>query len=136
MTTTHSPRYVYAGDQWEIPFRLFDRNDHDRLDITGAELLWLLIDSTGVTVITSGNTLVNVTVTNAVNGEFTISVPPTLTTALDAGAYTDVLRISSTAIGTETLCTGTFNVRADPFVDQPRYARVWFEAETEFHAFV
>jgi hypothetical protein len=109
MTTVHKQESFYAGDQWEIDGRLYDR-DHSPLNLTGATIEWFLRDAAGDTVYTQVDA--TVTVTDAPNGLVNIKLSSLKTAALPIGRYTDVFRVSSGSIPKETLWTGTILVKS------------------------
>lgn len=110
MTTVHSQKSFFAGDQWEIRGRLFDRNKLP-LDIAGATLEWALLDSADVEVISADAAVYTINLPGGLSdGTFTIVVPKEVT-ALPAGSYNDGLRVSSLTIPRETLWYGPIIVK-------------------------
>jgi hypothetical protein len=113
MTTTHAQRTVYAGDQWEIPGKLYDR-DRTPLNLTGVDIEWAFSDAaSGSDILTQDDVVI--LITNAVHGEFMITADPQITTDIPPGHYVDTLRVTATAIPRETMWTGAFIVRASSF---------------------
>ncbi len=89
MRALHEPIEVIAGEPWEIPATLVDANGSP-VDLAGATLEWALIDSGDNPVAITAE----VTVTNAAAGAISISVDASDATGLDAGYYTDGLRVT------------------------------------------
>lgn len=113
MTTTHAQRTVYAGDQWEIPGKLYDR-DRTPLNLTGVDIEWAFTDAvSGSDILTQDNVVIQVT--NATHGEFMITADPQITVDIPAGHYVDTLRVTASAIPRETMWTGAWVVRASSF---------------------
>lgn len=113
MTTTHAQRTVYAGDQWEIPGKLYDR-DRTPLNLTGVDIEWAFSDATtGSDILTQDDVVIQVT--NALHGEFMITADPVTTLYIAPGHYVDTLRVTASAIPRETMWTGAWIVRASSF---------------------
>jgi hypothetical protein len=111
MSTQHIGVGLVAGDDWEIQVTMLDENDVP-FDLTAAQILWCLMDSTYHRVIETDE--VTIALDDALAGECSILIPATATTKLPAGFYTDTLRIVTGGI-TSTLLFGQINVMADPW---------------------
>jgi hypothetical protein len=85
MPEHHEPLEVIAGEPWDIPGTLLDAN-RAPIDLTGATLEWVLVDSGGNPVAITAE----VTVTEAGSGAICISI-----SAEDAGHYNDGLRVTT-----------------------------------------
>jgi len=72
MPEHHEPIEVIAGEPWDIPGTLLDPN-RAPIDLTGATLEWVLVDSGGNPVAIAAE----VTVTEAASGEICIRSPLT-----------------------------------------------------------
>jgi len=90
MPEHHEPIEVIAGEPWDIPGTVLDPNGSP-VDLTGATLEWVLVDSGGNPVAIA----VEMTVTDTARGEICISVSPDDTAGLDPGHYNDGLRVTT-----------------------------------------
>ena len=90
MPEHHEPIEVIAGETWDIPGTLLDANGSP-IDLTGAALEWVLVDSGGNPVAIAAQ----VTMTDAASGAICISIPGSETAGLDPGYYNDGLRVTT-----------------------------------------
>jgi hypothetical protein len=109
MPEHHEPIEVIAGEPWDIPGTLLDPN-RAPIDLTGATLEWVLVDSGGNPVAIAAE----VTVTDAASGEICISVSADDTAGLDPGHYTDGLRVTTLG-GERRTWHGYIQIDANPF---------------------
>ena len=89
MPEHHEPVEVIAGEPWDIPGTLLI--DGSPVDLTGATLEWVLVDSGGNPVALAAE----VTVTDAPAGAICISIAGNDTAGLDPGQYNDGLRVTT-----------------------------------------
>jgi hypothetical protein len=89
MPEHHEPVEVIAGEPWDMPGTLLDPN-RAPIDLTGATLEWVLVDSGG----NPAAIAAEVTVTNAARGEICLSISGDDTAGLDPGLYNDGLRVT------------------------------------------
>ena len=109
MSEHHEPLEVIAGEPWDIPGTLLDAN-RVPIDLTGATLEWVLIDSGGNPVAITAE----VTVTEAAAGAICISVVHEATAGLDPGQYNDGLRVTTPG-GERRIWHGYIQVDANRF---------------------
>lgn len=104
---------LVAGDDWEIRALLLDENgDPYDLLLGPPEIKWTLLDRTWKPVFEADD--IAISILDAAAGQCAIMVPATATTKLDAGPYTDVIRIVVGGV-TSTLAIGPIFVTADPW---------------------
>jgi hypothetical protein len=97
MPEHHEPIEVIAGETWDISGTLLDANCSP-IDLTGATLEWVLVDSGGNPVAITAE----VTVTDAAAGAIWISVGAIDTAGLDPGYYNDGLRVTMPGVERRT----------------------------------
>jgi hypothetical protein len=115
MTTSHAPFSFIGGDDWEIQATLQDENGNP-YDLTNAQILWTLINSSGARVLDVPD--ISISLTDAVGGTCSIMVAAAKTTTIPGGRYNDVLRIVTGGI-TSTLSAGPVQVVTDPWMVAP-----------------
>lgn len=101
MTTRHKPLEFVAGDTWQIKGFLTASNGAP-LDLAGVTIEWRLDDIGRET----NRITVAGAVINAATGLCLITVPAEQTEALEAGEYTDQLRVTDGAGGISTQWDG------------------------------
>jgi hypothetical protein len=106
----HSPLSLFAGDDWSIVVTFLDAAGTP-IDLTGATVLWTLLDGAGETALAAGKFTVAI---GGAPGQCTLTVPATSTTALAGGTYNDTWRLVIGGIASTPLY-GSFIVHADPF---------------------
>ena len=119
MTTQHVSVGLVAGDDWEINITLLNP-DNTPFDLTGATVLWCLIDKTYHQVIKSSDVTISLG-TDPTLGVAQVIIPAAVSSPLPSGFYTDALRVVAGGI-TSTLLFGQINVMADPWAAQPAAA--------------
>jgi hypothetical protein len=101
----------HEGDDLEIDVSVTE--DGSAKDITGAEITWVLAESQGgaakIEKSTSGG---GVTITDAANGKFTITVEGSDTKDL-AGHHYHEAEVTDNVGQTSTVLTGTFQIQQD-----------------------
>jgi hypothetical protein len=116
--TYHDDIQVVAGDTWTINGTLEDENGAP-IDLTGQEVLWVLLDPDGYTCPLVGSAVVTI-VSPPTAGNITIVVPYTATEVV-VGRYFDAVRLASST-GNPAIVnmqwTGCILVGVDPF-NQP-----------------
>jgi hypothetical protein len=99
-----------AGDDWQINATLLDENG-DAFDLTAVEIKWALMSEAWQRLLSEDDVVISVT--DAVGGKCSISVPAAKTSPL-LGSYTDYIRIIHDGI-TSTLSYGEISVERDPW---------------------
>ena len=116
---THETVFLVAGDDWQFGATMLDPNGNP-LDLTGATLVWTLLDRNGLRALNPGDYVVTLAGGASV-GQCSVAVPKTSSTKLAAGVYVDTWRATIAGF-TQTLLDGMFNVQADPFAALPEAA--------------
>lgn len=102
----------FAGDSLEITIDV-DEPDGSVKDLTGASVAWGVARDPGDgTVLTGATTGVSVSITDAANGEVTVTVDAGVTDDL-AGAYVHELEVTDVASDQDTVMRGAFKVDRD-----------------------
>jgi len=111
--THHDDLEVVAGDDWVIDGTLINE-DGSATDLTNAEAIyWILLGPDGYPVFSSDEATVDI-VDPASSGTVRISVSKTVTSGLDAGRYTDAIRVVGVTL-TATFWIGQILVDANPW---------------------
>jgi hypothetical protein len=118
MSAVHSTVQLVAGDDWEIVVTMIDDNDQP-YNLTGAEILWTLVDDGGQQFIQSDEVTVSIAAPPT-SGKAKITVPSVVTSRLKAYVFHDATRIVVGGI-TTTVLTGAIQVLHDPFSVASRY---------------
>ena len=106
---SHSPPALFAGDDWNVVATFTDAAGNP-LDLTGATIMWALLDRNGKAVFVAADFTVAV---GPQPGQCTLTVPAASTTKLSGGSYNDAWRVVAGGVAT-TLLYGSINVQADP----------------------
>jgi hypothetical protein len=109
MSSTHSPLSLFGGDDWQIHVTFTDQ-DGAPLDLTGATILWTLLDRNGHAGIKQGS----FSIASSGPGQCVLTVSAATTTTILAGSYMDYWRIITGGVATVMLM-GEIVVHADPF---------------------
>ena len=107
---SHSPPALFAGDDWNVVATFTDAAGNP-LDLTGATIMWALLDRNGKAVFVAADFTVAV---GPQPGQCTLTVPAASTTKLSGGSYNDAWRMVAAGV-TTTLVYGSVNVQADPW---------------------
>ena len=110
--STHEDYYWKAGDDWQINATLLDNSGTPFNLNNSPELKWALISEAGETVLTEAD--VHILIVDADAGQCAIQVPGDVSSPLNEGRYTDMIRIVY-AGATSTLSHGLNWVTADPW---------------------
>jgi hypothetical protein len=111
---------LWAGDDWQLNFTLLNA-DGSPFNLSGnPQLLWTLLDRLNHRLIQSNE--VTYSITNAVAGQFSVLVPDTVTTRLQAAICMHALRVISGGV-TATPFNGQINVLVDPWAVAPVQAQ-------------
>ena len=111
---THPPLSLFAGDDWSIVATFLDATGAP-IDLTGATVLWTLLNIEGQAVLTSSQFSVTI---GGATGQCTLTVPAASSTKLAGGTYSDAWRLVIGGVATTALY-GSFVVHADPFAAAP-----------------
>ena len=107
---SHSPPALFAGDDWNVVATFTDAAGNP-LDLTGATIMWALLDRNCKAVFAAADFTVAV---GPQPGQCTLTVPAASTTKLSGGSYNDAWRMVAAGVST-TLVYGSVNVQADPW---------------------
>ena len=117
---THQPLSLFAGDDWSIGVTFLDASGAP-IDLTGATVLWTLLNIEGQAALTSSQFSVTV---GGTTGQCTLDVPAASSTTLAGGTYNDAWRLVIGG-GATTALYGSFIVHADPFAAAVTAARAF-----------
>lgn len=110
MTRTEQNIDAYhAGDSLTISVTVYD-GDGNTLDITGADFEWVLVDrATDTTLLTKSTGGGGISITDATNGEFEISIDSADTQDMDPGYYEHEAEMDDGST-VATVLTGSFGI--------------------------
>ena len=120
---THAPLSLFAGDDWSIGVTFLDAAGAP-INLTGATVLWTLLNIEGQAVLTSSQFSV---IVGGTTGQCTLDVPAASSTTLAGGTYNDAWRLVIGGLATTALY-GSFIVRTDPFAAAVAPAAIAFGA--------
>lgn len=115
MATTHKTETLFPGDTWEIYGKLHNADGTPMQLLAGTKLSWKLEPGAGGVVAASATEADGIVVTNAAAGEIKITLPPTKTTGITPGLYTDQLQVQAGGI-VSTQWVGAIEVKKGFFV--------------------
>lgn len=110
---THDAYRVQAGDDWAIG-GLLQNLDGSPLDLTGADVRWILIGPDGAPALTPDQYTVDIEYPPTA-GQIIITVPAAATYGLLPARYMDALKVVAVNGRQATLWEGFFDVQANPF---------------------
>jgi hypothetical protein len=100
---------IQAGDDLDLVVTVRDSDDCDAVDLTSATAVWVLARNPGCTpLLTKTGSL-----SDAVNGEVTITLEPEDTADLCAGRYHHELQVRDALSKTSTVMTGVARIVGD-----------------------
>jgi hypothetical protein len=115
---THPPLSLFAGDDWSIDATFLDAAGAP-IDLTGATVLWTLLNIEGQAALTSSQFSITL---GGATGQATVKVASASSTVLAGGTYNDAWRLVIGSV-TTTALYGSFIIHADPFAAAPAVAR-------------
>jgi hypothetical protein len=111
MTSMHSDIEVTAGDDLVVPGTLLDI-DGSPLDLTDAQLKWVLLDPNGAVAASCPGTVELAIWSPPTSGKITVALGGDITAELEIGRHTDALRVTTGL--RQTLWRGCILVGASP----------------------
>jgi len=108
----HDDIELAAGDDWLIAGTMLDQNGNPE-DLTGATLEWMLFDPDGNPVLHDAQFNINVVPQQV--GNISINVSSDVTASLEAGRYTDAIRVTQAGGTKSQMWTGNILVACNMF---------------------
>lgn len=109
MAKTNQNIEMYSGDSYDLEVTVTDENGAI-VNISGASITWSLYKSVASpTLVSKGTSTSGITITDAVNGKFTVSLVPADTQKL-AGTYEHSAKLTDIRSYTSTIFVGTATI--------------------------
>lgn len=103
---------IYAGDTANIQVTVFDSDSNGaRKNIAGSVISWVLFDPDATGVMLTKTTADAITITDGLNGLFTIALVPADTEQLTPGSYRHEAEITDASGNVSTAMTGDFIIK-------------------------
>lgn len=101
---------IYVGDSRSLIITVQDQNGV-AVNITGATFKWVIVNQAGSTIRLKDNgTIGGISITNAINGQCTISIAAADTQSLPPGSYSHEARMIDSASNSSVIFKGTITV--------------------------
>lgn len=112
MTKTAQNIEIYAGDTVNLNITTFDSDSNNvRKDIANSEISWVVYDPDASGVMLTKTTDDTITITDGLNGLFTIALVPADTELLTPGNYRHEAEITDASGNVSTSLTGDFIIK-------------------------
>ncbi len=103
---------IYAGDTANIQVTTFDGDSNGaRKNIAGSVISWVLYDPDATGVMLTKTTDDAITITDGLNGAFTIALVPAATKKLTPGSYRHEAEVTDASGNVSTAMTGDFIIK-------------------------
>jgi Ethanolamine utilization protein EutJ (predicted chaperonin) len=100
---------MYAGDSRNLIVTVTDPNNNV-INITGATIKWVLVNGDQVVRYKDNQSAGGITITNATNGQFQVSITSNDTTSLPPGTYQHEARMIDSSGNSSLLFTGNVTI--------------------------
>lgn len=112
MATTDQNATIYAGDDVDINVAVTDPATGDPKNLTGATVQWAMFKEYKGTVVVTKDTDDGVTITDAANGELTISLDAADTEDVRPDIYAHEVEVTDGSGNVSTVTTGHITLKA------------------------
>lgn len=110
MTATNQNFSMYAGDHATIRVTVTDSDAGGYKNIANATIKWGVYDEEGGTLILQKTTATAITITDGLNGAFTVALVPADTSTLTPGIYYHEAEITDEGGNVNTVLTGEYTL--------------------------
>ena len=110
MTKTAQDTTIYAGDTANLSVTVYDTDNGGYKNIANSTIAWVLFDPDGSGVLLT-KTTGDITITDGLNGRFTVPLSPADTVNIAPGVYRHEAEITDSSGTVSTVLTGDFVIK-------------------------